>query len=277
MTGIIDIGSNSARLLYNGKKTIIDCQLAQNLMNSGLLCLEAMLRTLDACIQLRGLALTEGATDVVCFATEAVRSAVNREEFIALMTSNGFSIDVLDSDTEGKIGFLGAYSGGTQGILDIGGASTELSVGDSKGIIYTRSLPIGCVRLKDYSTDINVLTSFIRSKIKEYGRAPRFDQLITIGGSASVLASAFLRLEPYDPTVIHNSILTYAQIREITYSILATPPDLRKNIVGLNPKKILVAPMGGLLLLEIMRYLDADSIKLSELDNLEGYKKLKNL
>ena len=274
---IIDIGSNSVRLLWNGKKVIENTQLAEGLISSGKLNKEAMLRTLLAVKNFKNSALKSGAKRVYAFATEAVRAAENGKEFIEILKNEEIDIELLSPQQESQCGYLGAYTSGTVAIIDIGGASSELTVGDENGIIYSHSLPLGSVRLKDYSLDKNLQYQYAKERVKEYGSVPKFDKLISIGGSVSVIKAVSLKLEPYDANVIHNSVMTYGEMNTTVEAILAVKADERKFIPGMHPKKILVAPAGGVLALAIMEYLGVNQLTLSEKDNLEGYAVMKGI
>lgn len=268
---IIDVGSNSVRLLLDGEKKIINTQLAEKADVGGILGEDPIARTAAAIRVLKEEAEQKGAR-VWAFATEAVRSAKNKEEFLDAVRAFGLEIDVLPSSKEAEIGFFGAYYGtGVKATLDVGGASSELAVGDGKTLAYAHSLPIGTVRVKDHSLAFSEQMEYVRKRVKEYGTVPTFDELIAIGGTSSSLVAIRDEVEPYDPKKIHMQTLTRKEIREVTDFINATPVEKRKEIKGLHPKKILVIPAGGAILLGIMEYLGIEKITVSETDNLEGY------
>lgn len=277
MTGVIDIGSNSVRLLYNGIKYISITQLSEGLLFTGILGEEPIRRTIEAVKEYYNFAISLGASKVFVFATEAVRSSKNGLHFKELLFKENISLDIIDAITESKIGFLGAYNGGVKAVLDVGGASSEIAVGDEKRIYYSYSLPLGSVRLKDYSQDKNVLIPYIKSRVNEYGKVPNFEELISIGGTSSSLAAIHLRLEKYDSDAVHNFIFTYDDLQNTVERIIQTPVDKRAEIVGMHPKKTLILPCGGLLILSIMEYLKITHIRISERDNLEGYLALKGI
>ena len=172
----IDVGSNSVRLLLNGKKYLTNTQLAEKLVPGGNILPEAAARTSEAIKSFRRFALDNGADEVFVFATEAVRSANNGKDFAALLSADGITLDVLSPQTEAKIGFDGAYCGRGvfQAVLDVGGASSELAVGNEKGLVYSHSLPLGAVRIKDYSLDRREAEKLIDARVPEYGEVPPF-------------------------------------------------------------------------------------------------------
>lgn len=272
----IDVGSNSVRLLLNGKKYLTNTQLAEKLVPGGNILPEAAARTSEAIKSFRRFALDNGADEVFVFATEAVRSANNGKDFAALLSADGITLDVLSPQTEAKIGFDGAYCGRGvfQAVLDVGGASSELAVGNEKGLVYSHSLPLGAVRIKDYSLDRREAEKLIDARVPEYGEVPPFTEMVTIGGTTSSLVAVRDGIEPYDPSKIHLKKITYAEMEDTVSRILATPVEKRAAIKGMHPQKTLILPAGILLVMGIMRYLSLEEITVSENDNLEGYKRL---
>lgn len=269
---IIDIGSNSIRLFWKGEKPNENTQLAEDLIHTGRLKKEAMERTVDAIGSLANKAKSEGADKVYAFATEAVRAAENREEFISRVKEVVDSFELVPAEKEALLGFNGAYPGtGTVAVLDVGGASSELAVGNEKGLIYAHSLPLGSVRLKDYDNDEKVRFGYAKERVKEYGIVPKFDKLVSIGGCGSVIAAVRLGLVPYDRKKIHGYTMTHDEMKETIDYILSVPVEERVDIKGLHPKKAVVGPVGGMIVLAAMEYLGVDKVELSEKDNLEGY------
>lgn len=277
MIGVIDIGSNSVRLLYNGIKYNTVTQLSEGLFFDNMLNDIAMERTFIAIKDYYSMAKALGANNIYVFATEALRCAKNANVFVEKLKKENIKVDIISSKQESQVAFLGAYTGGSQAVLDIGGASSELICGNEKEIFYSYSLPIGCVKLKDFSTEKDILIPYIKKRVLEYGKVPKFDQLISIGGTTSSLAAVFLELEPYDTSVIHNFIFSYDDIKKTVEYIYNTPESERANIKGMHIKKTTVLPCGGMLVLAIMDYLGIDFIRISERDNLEGYLALKGL
>lgn len=279
---VIDIGSNSVRLLVtDGSKSLLRMlkitRLSEGLNASGKLCDEAMRRTRDAIVAFAKEAEKLNCDALYPFATEAVRSAVNGGEFVNMLKKDGINIDVVSGDVEAKIGFLGAYTSGKVALVDIGGASTELAVGDENGIEYGKSLHVGSVRLKEsFGEDVEAISAYCKDKVKEYClEGITFDRLYSIGGSASTLASVDAQLKEYDETALHHRALSRDSIKQIVDTIHNTPMEKRDLITGLEPGRKDVIVGSGILLLCIMDYLDVDEVINSETSNMEGYLRYK--
>ena len=276
--GVIDIGSNSIRLLLSdGEKAIEDkivirTQLAQDLANTGVLCEEAMQRSIDAIKELVDYAKEKGASEVWPFATEAVRSAKNKEVFLNRLKDMGIIVDLIPSKNEAKLGFAGAYYGGKVAVMDVGGASSEIAVGDENGLMYAKSIPIGIVKIKDVCAEnIDKAEEYIDSKIKDYGEIPDFDTLISIGGTASSFAAIAMEMEVYDSKKVDFYKLTYEDIQNAVDRIRVLPMEERNTVKGLSMKRRDVIVGGGILIMKIMKMLNKDSLIVRESDNQEGY------
>lgn len=280
-TAVVDIGSNSVRLMIaeNGvtlQKTVETTQLATGLQKTGRLQESYMQATLQALSSFRLQAEKEGAKRFFAFATEAVRSAENGKDFIRLANEQyGIEIDLLSPEREAEAGFTGAHTGGNIAVFDIGGASTELIIGNEKGITYKKSLPIGVVRLKDmFGEDRSAIEAYIDSALKGYGEVKGYDKVIGIGGTPSTVFAISKGMVHYDPAAVHGSKLERQMVLETYDRLAAVPMEERAFIKGLPLKKAAVMPAGALLVLKIMDFLKVSEITLSESDNQEGYLKL---
>ena len=159
--GVIDIGSNSIRMMlfdYNGKaqpfanvkKYLRSTRLGHGVDASGNLAETSVARSIDALVELKGIADAEDVEEIYAFGTSAMRDAGNASALTApVLEKTGIAIDIVDGDTEAKYGFYGVSScfSGNILIADIGGGSTELICGSSAaGIAWDKSLNIGAVR-----------------------------------------------------------------------------------------------------------------------------------
>ena len=143
---------------------------------------------------------TAEVDEIYAFATEAVRSATNGKIFAErVKDETGVTVDIVNGDEEGELALLGAVGTSDGGVIDIGGASAEISVVKNKKIIYSHSLPLGAVRLYGKcGNDLKLLDEIIEEKIGEYERVPAGVKFYAVGGTATTLAALDLRLAVYD-------------------------------------------------------------------------------
>ena len=161
--GVLDIGSNTGHLLvvdaYRGgppvpahsfKETL---RLSEHLDGSGAVSDEGIQRLVKYVREARAQAEDQGCSNVLAFATSAVRDAVNSDAVLeAVREATGVEIDVLPGEDEARLTFLAVrrwfgWSSGRLGVFDIGGGSLELAVGSDEEPSVASSLPLGAGRL----------------------------------------------------------------------------------------------------------------------------------
>ncbi len=150
---VIDIGSNSVRLMFvaDGKvlyKKLNTTRLGEGLVSSPLLTNEAIERTAEAVAGFYDEAKKDGAEEVYAFATAAARKAQNGQELVdRIYALRSLFVEIVSGEEEAKLGVLGALGKGDGIVVDIGGASTEIIRQERGKITYAKSVDIGVVRL----------------------------------------------------------------------------------------------------------------------------------
>ena len=162
--GFVDIGTNSVRLLVarvhpDHTWTTITLQKESVRLGEGefgatsRLQPEAMSRAIVVCRTFVDLARAHGARGMVAVATAATREAENRAAFVRrLHDEAGLDVHIVSGQEEARLIFLGVLTRVKLGerralVIDIGGGSTEVALGDSDGAEYPDSLKIGAIRL----------------------------------------------------------------------------------------------------------------------------------
>lgn len=278
---VIDVGSNSVRLmLSDGEQTLVKVanttKLAEGMGEDKKLTKVAINRTVLAVYNFCEIAKKEMVDKVYLFATAAVRSAVNGEEFCdAVKNACGVMVDVVSGAEEARLGLLGALNGRDGGIIDVGGASTEISVVKNGETVYSRSVDIGAVTVKDLcGQDVGAVEKFVESKILEYGALPT-SNFYSIGGTATSVAAMLQELEPYDPKKTHGFKVYINNLIALKEKLFSMTVDERKSLKGLRPERAEVIAGGVAILVAVMKKLGVDYVTVSENDNLEGYLKVK--
>lgn len=274
----IDIGSNSVRLalVSDGKtlyKRIRTTRLGEGLSFSGSMKDEAIERTALAVADFVNRAKAEKTDKLYAFATAAVRSASNKAQFLARVKELcGLEIDVISGETEAKIGILGALGNNDGGIIDVGGASTEVTFRAGGRTVYSKSVNVGTVRLFDLAArNKQKLLRIISEKIEEYGEFSAENvNMRAIGGTATRLAAIKHRLLQYTPEVTDGTNFTVGELEKYADGLLSAPVEIiRANTICTASAEVIGG--GCLLLAEIMKKLKIKSLTVSESDNLEGY------
>lgn len=159
--GVVDIGSNTVHLLVartNGRAIVPLVDLSESLRLGGDVdasgaISEVKLTELVRTIQVyQGAAAGVGVDRIHLLATQAVRIAANSQEICdTVLRETGLQVEILPPDVEASIAFLGADadcpSVGPQVMVDIGGGSMQIAVGQHGQVWDSVSLPLGGARV----------------------------------------------------------------------------------------------------------------------------------
>jgi exopolyphosphatase/guanosine-5'-triphosphate,3'-diphosphate pyrophosphatase len=217
-------------------------------------------------------------------ATSAVRDATNGSAFVAELRERfALSARVLDGDEEARMTYVGATSEHSPEVptlvIDIGGGSTELIVGEGREAQWHASLQAGVgrhterhlihdppipVELEALATDLRGLIETARAE------APEAAAGIAVAGTPTSLAAIEMELVPYDPQKIHGHVLELPSIQRMLSRLAATPLERRREIPGLHPDRAPTIVAGVVILIETMRAFDLERITVSEHDILYG-------
>lgn len=161
--GVLDVGSNTVHLLVvdahrGGHPTPMtsekdELRLAENLDPSGALSPRGADALVLAVARADASAAAAGCTDLLAFATSALRDAANSAAVLArVRKETGVTLRVLPGEDEARYTFLAVrrwygHSAGRLLVLDIGGGSLELAAGRDEHPAVAASLPLGAGRL----------------------------------------------------------------------------------------------------------------------------------
>ncbi len=275
---VIDVGSNSVRLLLVADGTVLykrlhTTRLGEGLAQAPLLKGEAVERTAQAIAAFYETAKAEGADETRVFATAAVRSAQNRALFLnRVQALCGLSVEVLSGEEEAEIGLLGALGNKDGAVIDIGGASTEIIVKKQGKIAYKKSINIGVVRLKDEcGRDFVALQNKTSKAVEEFGQVPVDTTFYAIGGTATTLTAQVLGLKEYDSQRITGAKITLRELKEAMYALSAMSLEEIAALPCMPAGRADVIFGGVVWLVAIMEKLGIGELVASDRDNLEGY------
>lgn len=282
---IIDIGSNSVRLatFADGKtlyKLIQTTRLGEGLAKTGYLTDAAIERTALQVEKFYRQTLEEGAEKVYAFSTAPARAAANGKDFVKKVYELcGLEVDVISGVTEAEIGLLGALGTADGCMIDLGGASTEVTVRVDGKRVYAKSADIGAVRLYDAcGRDRAKLEKMIADKLPYYGdfTAEKYD-MYGVSGTATTLAALKHGLKEYDGAVVQGTKLSAEEVECYAYDLLNTPVEEISKMLTVDSRRADIIGGGALLLARLIQKLKIKSITVSDSDNLEGYYMLKEM
>ena len=275
---VIDIGSNSVRLMFvaDGKilyKALNTTRLGEGIADKPLLKEEAIERSAKAVADFCERARREGAEVVYAFATAAVRTAENRQAFIdRVYVLCGLTVEVISGEEEAEIGIMGALGTADGGMIDVGGASTEIVVKENGAITYKKSVNVGVVRLKDRcGRDKEALLEMAKAAAKEYGRVDLPKSLWAIGGTATTIAAQVLGLKEYDSAKVTGAELTQSELSAFAEKLLTMSVEEIAALPCMPKGRADVLTGGAVLLSVLMQEFGIEKLIASDRDNLEGF------
>ena len=189
--GVLDVGSNTVHLqvvdAHPGARPSpatnqkVELRLHEYLNKEGEITAEGVALLEESIADAISHAKEFQTEEILAFATSAIRDAKNGKDILDQINKK-FEIDlqVLSGDDEAQMTFLAVrrwlgWSSGRLLVLDIGGGSLEIAVGDDERAEATISLPLGASRLtREYldsdphtSKEIKTLETFVYDAIKQ--------------------------------------------------------------------------------------------------------------
>jgi exopolyphosphatase/guanosine-5'-triphosphate,3'-diphosphate pyrophosphatase len=257
--GVIDIGSNSGRVLVARVRTAAHLdvlgdarsplRLVRDVARAGRLSDETIDRTLRIVRGFLAVATTAGAERTIAVATAAVREARNGEEFIERTRAElGIPVDIADGAEEARYGFMGAVHGMPiqHGIvLDVGGGSLQLIHFRDRRLERSWSVSLGALRLSDQFLksdpptrgEMRALKDHVYATLERAGVRPLLgdERLLGTGGTARNLAKVDRRMRgEYPISRLHGYVLDRRRLDEVTAVLAAETSGMRTSIPGLN-------------------------------------------
>ncbi len=291
-TAIIDIGSNSARLVIFEKTSrygfhLICEQKSKVRIGEGayekggylqpvgikraFLALQSFLHTIEK----------YQAHKTLCVATSALRDAPNGSLFVKWIKKElGLSIKIIDGNKEASYGAIAAKNllPATHAItIDIGGGSSDMALIENGRIVDTYSLDLGTVRLKELFFDKESSRKEAYEKAAAYTKKAlealpshfKGQLAIGIGGTARTLSKAVMKRTAYPLDKLHA----------FTYEVEAHLPFF-EEIVHASAKGLKKFPLkknrydtireGTLIWLSILRTIGAQYVMTSAAGVREG-------
>ena len=275
----IDCGTNSIRLLIADRSadgTLTDLlrrmeivRLGQGVDRTGRLDPTALARTLAATQDYATQCRAHGVQALRFVATSATRDAENRDEFfVGVREALGVDVEVITGPQEAALSFAGAVSIlGSEDpapnlVVDIGGGSTELVLGD-RAAGRAISLDIGSVRMTERhirsdppnEEEVAAARADISAALDRAAIELDLAQvrtLVGVAGSVTTLTALALGLDAYRPERINAARLSVAEVHAAAEAVLTMPRDARAALGFMHPGRVDVIGAGALIWAEVV-------------------------
>ena len=252
----------------------------------------AMGRAIAALQRCQKLAKSFNAEHIVAVATSAVREAPNGRDFLKqINTELGLFVNLISGYEEARRIYLGVLSGMEFNnqphiIIDIGGGSTELILGDSHEPRSLSSTKVGAVRLTAEfittdpisNSEFQYLQAYVRGMLErpveellahlEPGEQPR---LVGTSGTIESLATIHAREKlGMVPNPMNGYQLSRKDLKEMVRRLASLSYAERAAIPGMSDRRSEIIVAGALILLEAMTLLGVESLMIGERALREG-------
>jgi len=267
-TAVIDIGSNSARMviyektsrfafhiIHEAKSRVRISERAYE--NDGYLQSEPLNRAYNALKEFKLIIQQYKVNKTLCVATSALRDAPNKKAFITLIKNElHIPIKIISGEEEAYLGGIAAANLlhlNSALSIDIGGGSTELALYKDKKVLQTLSLNLGTVRLKELYFDVNNISGAKEYILHELQKLPsdfNHKNIVGIGGSLRAISKMIMEKNATYFKKLHGFSYELGEQRDYFDRLLnANEKELKK--LGVKKERLdVIQP--GLLILDLM-------------------------
>ena len=282
--GIIDLGSNSARLVVvrlfgEGHFMVEDelkesVRLGQDMDRDGFLKPQRVAETIKTLKMFRRLCDASEVTRIIAVATAAVRKAKNQRSFLdEIQATCGIRVNVLTEEEEATLVYRGVINSMDvpKGlILEIGGGSTKIVYYNRRAILNYATLPFGAVTLTDLFADDGVSPKDQTEKIEEFftEQFKKIEwlteiepdvQMIGVGGSFRNLYKINKIVRKYPLDTVHNYTFSVEDFNSIYEMVRVLDVEKRKRIRGLSPARADIMPAAMAIVKAFTEYAHVES------------------
>lgn len=282
--GIIDLGSNSARLvivnLFQDGYYMVEDELKESVClghdmdRDGFLKPQRVAETIKTLKMFKRLCDASGVTRIIAVATAAVRRAKNQRSFLdEIQATCGIRVSVLSEEEEATLVYRGVINSMDipKGIiLEIGGGSTKIVYYNRRTILNYATLPFGTVTLTDLFNDDGVspkeqtakIEEFFTEQFKKIEWLSEIDvdiQMIGVGGSFRSLYKMNKLVRKYPLNTVHNYSFTVEDFTAVYEMVRVLDVEKRKRIRGLSPERADIMPAAMAIIKSFTNYLHIDS------------------
>jgi exopolyphosphatase / guanosine-5'-triphosphate,3'-diphosphate pyrophosphatase len=281
----VDLGSNSFHMVvaryHHGQLAVIDrlremVRLASGLEKNGDIDKEVATRAL-ACLERFGQRLRDmHADNVRVVGTSALRVARQKKSFLVrAQDALGHPIEIISGVEEARLIYSGVSHSlpaisGRRLVIDIGGGSTELIIGEAFSPIDLQSLKLGCVSFSENffpngkvtakrMTRARVAVRLELEPIQAAYRQRGWQEAVGSSGSVRAVTEALQQLE------VSNTVITARALQQLVKYVVENGAESNFGLKAMDPDRRAVFPGGLAILAEIV-----EALKITELRVAEG-------
>ena len=285
----IAIGSNSTRMLAaetekgelrNPIRGREETRLFLGLDEAGNISADKLEATAQAVKRLHRAAIAYGAESVDLFATSATRDAGNSAEFAARIRElTGLELQIISGEEEARLAFMAVSEGKRRLVMDIGGGSTEWTIGEHNRVEWAVSMQLGASRLlkmqpincpQDAEKALALCREIMAPYAERLSALPPAPVMVGLGGSCTTAAAITMGREAHGE-LVEGKTVTRRQAMEQLQLLSGMTIEERMRVPGLPPARAMHYPHGLCILITALELCGFDKITISGKINLDGY------
>lgn len=301
MVLIIEIGTNSIKSLLatsekDGWKIISEhiytTRIGEHLSKKPYLSEIAIQRNINVLAEILSIAHKHINIQIHMFSTEALRKAVNKDDFVSTLEHTfRIPIKVLTKEEEARLAFLGATNdmesfAGNCTVIDIGGGSTEFILGKKDDIKYAYSISIGALTATELFlpnipvelSQIEDLRQHLRKELPSLQNQMMNAKLLGVGGTITTLAmlnnvnKETGKIVPIDNIqMIDGFVLSLEVVESFINNIRMMFLSERESLINMPKDRADIILAGAVILDELMQRLEQETITVSVRGVRYGY------
>ena len=301
----IDCGTNSIRLLIaervDGRlrdlhREMRIVRLGEGVDATGRFTVEALARTEAALADYAVLLRDHDVRKLRMVATSATRDAANRDEFFVMTATilgavvPGSIAEVITGSEEAELSFNGAVgeldsAAAPFVVVDLGGGSTEVVLGDSAGVQASYSADIGCVRMTERclhsdpptAEEVATARAVVGERLAEALRVVPVERAKTwvgVAGTFTTIAALAQGMDTYDSDAIHLSRIRFSDMLAVCDQLIGMTREQRAALGPMHEGRVDVIGGGAIVVQELAAALGEragiNELVVSEHDILDG-------
>jgi exopolyphosphatase/guanosine-5'-triphosphate,3'-diphosphate pyrophosphatase len=197
------------------------------------------------------------AREIMAIATSGARRATDATAwFAALERELGLHIRIVSGEEEARLTWKGAHTGldipaGPRLVVDLGGGSTELVLGEADSVSLRVSLELGSVRLTERflcgGTDVvpdrydpsqlDALRRYVDETVATVELQPRPLTVVGVASSVTTLTAMMKGLSRYDRDAVHGAWLSREVLGRFSGQLLGADAAGRRQIAAISPER----------------------------------------
>jgi len=288
--GVLDIGSNSVLLLIgvrtpSGWRVLTDqtriTRLGEEFGAAKRLQPEAVQRTLQAIDEYLAECRAWQAERIVAAATAVVREASNADAILQPLHERlppNAAIRILSEQEEATLSYLSVALDDALGIgaerlavIDIGGGSVEVALGQGAQLEVWRSFPVGAGRVREqympsdppHPREVLAATRALDEAFAPLRELPQPDRVVSIGGTGVNLAMLALGLTAFDPAQVHGVWFGDETPAALLERLLRLSDAERRALPGIEADRAPLLHVGALILERALFALRRETVQIS--------------